>query len=102
MEDSITKKNKLIYDIIIIGGGIAGLYSAYKIKQYSPETRFLILEKSSLGNFGGRLGNYDFFGESVVKGAGIGRLKKDILLQSLLHKFRFNINTFPVFKPMED
>ena len=32
------------YDIIIVGGGISGLYSAYKIKKMSPETSFLILE----------------------------------------------------------
>ena len=33
-------------DIIIVGSGIAGLYSAYKIKNYSPDTSFLILEAS--------------------------------------------------------
>ena len=36
------------YDIIIIGSGMAGLYSAYKIKQYAPKTRFLILEQYKL------------------------------------------------------
>lgn len=87
-----------IYDIIIIGGGIAGLYSAYKIKQLYPSLSFLILEKSNIANFGGRLGNYDFYGESIVKGAGIGRLKKDILLQSLLNRLGFGIHTFPVSK----
>jgi len=33
------------YDIIIIGSGISGLYTAYNIKKMSPETSFLILEK---------------------------------------------------------
>ena len=33
------------YDIIIIGSGIAGLYSAYQIKKYNPNIKFLILEK---------------------------------------------------------
>ena len=33
------------YDIIIIGSGMAGLYSAYNIQKYAPETTFLILEK---------------------------------------------------------
>ena len=32
-------------DIIIIGSGMAGLYSAYNIKNISPDTSFLILEK---------------------------------------------------------
>jgi len=92
------EKPELIYDIIIIGGGIAGLYSAYKIQKYSQKTRFLILEKSKQSEIGGRLGNYDFFGESVVKGAGIGRLKKDILLKSLLDKLGLDSHKFPVSK----
>ena len=33
------------YDIIIIGSGMAGLYSAYNIKKMSLDTSFLILEK---------------------------------------------------------
>ena len=33
------------YDIIIIGSGMAGLYSAFQIKQFFPNTSFLILEK---------------------------------------------------------
>jgi cation diffusion facilitator CzcD-associated flavoprotein CzcO len=33
------------YDIIIIGGGISGLYSAYKILQMAPETKLLVLER---------------------------------------------------------
>ena len=33
------------YDIIIIGSGMAGLFSAYNIKKISPNTTFLILEK---------------------------------------------------------
>jgi flavin-dependent dehydrogenase len=32
-------------DIIIIGSGMAGLYSAYNIKKTSPNTSFLVLEK---------------------------------------------------------
>ena len=33
------------YDIIIIGGGISCLYSAYKILQMAPETKLLVLER---------------------------------------------------------
>jgi len=36
-----------VVDIIIIGGGIAGLYAAYQIKRLTPpKTSFLILEKN--------------------------------------------------------
>ena len=40
--------SKSIYDIIIIGSGMAGLYSGYNIKKMSPDTSFLILEKHYL------------------------------------------------------
>jgi len=35
---------KDIYDYIIVGGGTAGVYSAYKIAQNNPESNILILE----------------------------------------------------------
>ena len=41
-------------DIIIIGTGMSGLYSAYQIKQFSPDTSFLILEKYKKNWIGGR------------------------------------------------
>lgn len=72
------------YDIIIIGAGISGLYSAYKILKYYPEKKILILEKNSKKYIGGRAGNYNFYDTSVVIGAGIGRFKKDKLLKKLL------------------
>jgi len=34
------------YDIIIIGGGIAGLYTGYNILQKYPNKSFVILEKN--------------------------------------------------------
>lgn len=87
--------SNIIYDYIIIGGGISGLYSAYKIKEWSPNSTFLILEKNK--KIGGRLGNYTFYGVNVVTGAGIGRKKKDKLLLELVNKLgikthEFNIN----------
>ena len=66
------------YDYIIIGAGIAGLYAAYKIKQMNKNFSILILEKNK--QIGGRLGNYLFYGENVVTGAGIGRKNKVKLL----------------------
>ena len=36
-----------IYDIIIIGGGISGLYSAFNIQKINPTKKILILEASS-------------------------------------------------------
>jgi len=71
-----------MYDFIIIGGGIAGLYSAYQIKKKYPKINLCILEKD--GRIGGRMGSDDFHGVSVPMGAGIGRKKKDVLLIQLL------------------
>ena len=40
-------------NIVIIGSGIAGLYSAYTIKKNYPSVSFIILEKYPKKNVGG-------------------------------------------------
>jgi len=86
------------YDVIIIGAGISGLYSAYKIKQMSPKTSILILERDKKSWLGGRANNYNFQGVSVVTGAGVGRKEKDHLLTQLCDKLKVNYKEFPVKK----
>ena len=74
-----------VVDVIIIGGGIAGLYAAYQIKRLAPpNTTFLILEKNLKQWLGGRAGNDTFYGADVVVGAGVGRKSKDHALIKLL------------------
>jgi hypothetical protein len=85
----------MIYDIIIIGSGMSGLYSAYNIKKMSPDTTFLILEKYKKQWVGGRTSNDMFYGTEIVTGAGIGR-KKDKLLNKLLDEFDFTTEEFTV------
>jgi len=82
------------YDITIIGGGIAGLYAAYKILKMSPKTRFLLLERSNRRDLGGRASNVMFHGASVVTGAGIGRKNKDKFLLKLMRELDLPINEF--------
>jgi hypothetical protein len=84
----------MIYDIIIIGSGMGGLYTAYNIKKMSPNTTFLILEKYKKQWIGGRTSNEIFYGTEIVTGAGIGRLKKDKLLHSLLDELDLKIPEF--------
>jgi hypothetical protein len=72
------------YDIIIIGSGMAGLYSAYNILKMSPNTSFLILEKHNKQWIGGRTSNETFYGTQIVTGAGIGRKDKNPLLIKLM------------------
>lgn len=74
-----------VVDIIIIGGGIAGLYAAYQIKRIAPSnTSLLVLEKNPKQWLGGRAGNETFYGANVVVGAGVGRKEKDHALIKLL------------------
>jgi hypothetical protein len=84
------------YDIIIIGSGMSGLYSAYNIKNMSPNTSFLILEKYKKNWIGGRTSNDTFYGTEIVTGAGIGRKSKDKLLYNLVNKFGLKTYTYTV------
>lgn len=81
-------------NIVIIGSGIAGLYSAYIIKKQYPFVPFIILEKHPKKYAGGRIGNDTFYETEIVRGAGIGRAQKDILLQQLLIELNIPIHTF--------
>ena len=72
------------YDIIIVGAGLSGLYSAYNIIKLNPNKIFLIIERDKKEWIGGRIGNDTFYKTQVVTGAGIGRSKKDYLLIQLL------------------
>jgi hypothetical protein len=83
-----------LYDIIIIGSGMAGLYSAYNIKRTVPDTSFLILEKYKKQWIGGRTSNEMFYGTEIVTGAGIGRFKKDKLLYYLLKELQIKTCSF--------
>lgn len=80
----------IIYDHIIIGSGIAGLYAGFKLGQ----KKILVLEKNSY--IGGRAQNISFHKTSIPTGAGIGRFKKDKLLKKLLSDLDIPINRFSV------
>jgi len=88
--------SKKIYDVIIIGSGMSGLYTALLLKKHKPDISLLILEKNSREHLGGRANTEYFYGSRIVIGAGIGRLKKDNLLAKLLNHFHMPIHTFDV------
>ena len=77
---------------IIIGAGIAGLYAAYNLKKQNIP--FIILEKSSAKDIGGRMGSPLFHGTHVAKGAGVGRKRKDRLLIQLLDELKVPYKEF--------
>ena len=100
--------NPNYYDIIIIGSGLAGLFSAYNIKNTSPDTSFLVLEKYKKEWIGGRSSNEMFQGTPVVTGAGVGRKDKDKLLIKLMDEigvkytqFESKINYANTFSPVD-
>jgi protoporphyrinogen oxidase len=76
--------NKNYYDIVIIGSGMAGLYSAYHITQTNPNIKIAILEKFKKQWLGGRTSNDLFYGTQIATGAGIGRLDTNPLLINLM------------------
>jgi hypothetical protein len=84
------------YDIIIVGAGLAGLYSAYKITKLSPNTNLLVLESNRRPYIGGRIGNNIFYGENIVVGAGVGREDTDELLIKLLKDLNIKYKPFTV------
>ena len=58
----------MIYDFIILGGGISGLYCAYLLRKKHPRKSILLLEKS--GAVGGRVYTYSDAYMTVEAGAG--------------------------------
>lgn len=83
-----------VYDIIIIGSGIAGLYSAYNIKKYNPHIKFLILEKYKKNWIGGRVSSEKFYGVDIVTGAGVGRKDTNPLLIKLMDELNVKYDEF--------
>jgi monoamine oxidase len=69
----------MFYDFIIVGGGIGGLYTAYKLNKCSPEKKILIIEKS--GTLGGRVYTYHDSYMDVEAGAGRFSDKHHLLLE---------------------
>jgi protoporphyrinogen oxidase len=78
-----------MYDYIIIGGGIAGLYANYLLSTKGKEG--ILLERNE--NFGGRAFEMDFHGTLIKLGAGIMADHNKHLL-ALLKKLNIKVNSF--------
>ena len=84
------------YDIIVVGAGLSGLYSAYNIKKMFPKINLLVLESNKREFIGGRIGNDIFYGEQIVIGAGVGRRDTNKLLIKLLKELDIKYTSFVV------
>lgn len=91
-----------IYDIIILGGGIAGIYITYKLLQKNPNLSILLLEATS--RFGGRVytGKYGLeagAGRFSSKHIHLLQLIKELGLNKQIKKSSASAEYFPVKKP---
>ena len=84
----------MYYDIIIVGSGMSGLYSAYNIQKVDPKCSFLVLEKFHKQWIGGRTSNEIFYGTQIVTGAGIGRKDTNPLLIKLMKELGLTFREF--------
>lgn len=82
----------MLYDVIVIGGGIAGLYAAKRCCDQNK--RVALLERDP--TLGGRAKMTTFQGTKVVTGAGVGRKTKDVLLRALLKELHLDAPQFKV------
>ena len=84
------------YDVIIVGAGMAGLYTAFLLKSQNPKISLLVIEQNSKEHLGGRANTELFYGTKIAIGAGIGRTKKDKLLAQLMHHFKMPVKDYTV------
>lgn len=85
----------MYYDVIIIGAGISGLYTAYKIKNKYPEINFIILESNSKEYIGGRTRTELFYEHDIAPGAGILKKDTDKLTIKLLKQLQIKFSESP-------
>ena len=81
--------NEKVFDYIIIGGGVAGLYANWKLEKQNKVG--LVLEKES--DLGGRLLEVMFHGQLIKLGAGI-MAEHNIHLLKLLSKLKIKHTSF--------
>ena len=70
-----------LYDYIIIGGGISGLYSLHLLNKKNKDLKILLIEKEDY--LGGRILNKDFHDTNIKLGAGIAKADNKHLLKLL-------------------
>jgi len=83
----------MIYDYIVLGGGISGLYCAHLLLKRTPRASVLILEKE--GVVGGRVHTYSDKYMTVEAGAGRFNMAHTLLME-LIDELGLNRKIFPI------
>ena len=81
-----------INNIVIIGGGISSLYSAYLLKKNYPKIKYTIIEKSD--ECGGRVRMSNLGDVELPTGAYFTRVDKDRVLMKLLKDLDIKIDPY--------
>jgi len=80
-------------DVIIVGGGIAGLYAAYQHIKQNPRLKITILERNR--DLGGRIDT--FHGKYYTVEAGAGRFHNNqVLTMNLIHELGLDDKLVPI------
>ena len=85
------------YDIVIVGGGISGIYTMYNLKKKYPNLKVLLLEKDN--RFGGRI--YTYFekinGKTYKMDLGAGRLGfHHVKIMNLIEELHLKNQIIPI------
>jgi hypothetical protein len=78
------------YDVVIIGGGIAGLYTAYQLSKTNKS--FILIERDS--QLGGRIKMDKIDGVNIPTGAGYLRWNKDKSLRKLITNLDIKVTPY--------
>lgn len=79
-------------NIVLIGGGISSLYTAYLIKKKFPGVKYTIIEKDS--KCGGRINMSKIDDVYIPTGAQFTRVDKDLILKKLLKDLNIKLDTY--------
>lgn len=80
-------------DLVIVGGGIAGLYAAYQHIKQNPRLKITILERNR--QLGGRIDT--FHGKHYTVEAGAGRFHNNqVLVMKLIHELGLDDKLVPI------
>ena len=92
------KKGEAHYDVAVIGGGVSGVYTAWRLREEKPDLRVAVFEYSD--RIGGRLYSYPMPGMPHIKAelGGMRWLKSHEIVVGLIDDLNLATREFPMGK----